>query len=217
VTETEVAMGFVYNNPTEAMARTYLEMNGWLVQNSLFTDLLLTRDGRSYRLEADVIGYRSPGMTIRREDDQPAPVDDGADAPADSREFFAGKEPENYWVYCELKANFLDVKYAETIRVLTIGKGKTTVGKKRKRVADRFNVSPPTVVIMAYNFTDELIEQIRANGWYYKNLSVMFNFILRRFHEMWNSKARLAYNDPWLDMVKHLAFHGYEPNRPNGD
>ena len=29
-------MGFVYNNVSEAMARTFLELNGWLVQNNLF-------------------------------------------------------------------------------------------------------------------------------------------------------------------------------------
>ena len=38
---------------------------------------------------------------------------------------------------------------------------------------------------------------------------MMFDFMLTRFHELWNSKGRIAYNDPWLDMVKHLAFYHY--------
>lgn len=170
-------MGFVYNNPTEAMARTYLEMNGWLVQNSLFTDLLRAKRGRKkYRLEADLVDYKPPGTTILNQHGAAAPLDTSVGKPDDTREFFAGDNSENNWAYCELKANFLDVKYAQQVAALA-GAGKENIEHKRKMIASRFGVLPPKVVIMAYNFTDDVLASIRANGWHYKDLGVMFDLI----------------------------------------
>jgi hypothetical protein len=130
-------MGFVYNKPTEAMAKTYLEMNGFLVQNDLFTDLLSHPDGRSYRFEADLIGYKPPNTTIFREHGGEAPVDKrSGKQTAAAREFFAGDNAEANWVYCELKANFLDGYYSTQVKNLAIV-DKAAVEHKRGQIARR--------------------------------------------------------------------------------
>ncbi|WP_422930855.1 hypothetical protein [Singulisphaera sp. PoT] len=197
-------MGFVYNNPTEAMARTFLEMNGWLVQNSLFTDLLSSPNGRSYRLEADLVAFKPPNTSVIGAQGI-IPLDERHDESEDTREFFAGPNAVDNWAYCELKANFLDADYARQIRSLVGPSGKETLQSKQVRIAARFGVPQPKIVVMAYNFTNDVIDTIRANGWYYKRLETMFDFILDRFNNYWDVKSRIAYNDPWLDMVKHLS------------
>ena len=209
-------MGFVYNNPTEAMAKTYLEMNGFLVQNNLFTDLLSQPDGKSYRFEADLIGFKPPNTTIFREYDLQAPVDKRSDKPtAPAEEFFAGDNADANWVYCELKANFLDLDYSTQVKDLAVA-NKAAVEHKREQIANRFGLKAHQVrvVIMAYHCTGDVRDVIVANGWLYKDLVDVFEFILGRFHIMWNSKARIAYSDPWLDMAKHVAFAGYHRDPP---
>jgi hypothetical protein len=208
-------VGFVYNNPTEAMARTFLEMNGWLVQNSLFTDLLILPSGRSYRLEADLVGYKPPNTRIQGAHGD-IPLDVREKQPEDSGEFFADNGADN-WAYCELKANFRDANHARQVSSLLTKTGRKTIQAKRNRVAERFGVPSPKVVIMAYNFTDGVIEAIKGNGWHYKRLEAVFNFILDRFDRYWDVKSRIAYNDPWLDMVKHLSFLNNSRPRPRSN
>jgi hypothetical protein len=162
-----------------------------------------------YKLEGDAVAYKPPATTILDQFGKPAPLDTRVDDSNRHREFFAGENEPNNWIYCELKANFLDKDHATQVTNLAED-GKEAIEHKRCQIAKRFNIPTPRVVIMAYQFSDDSLKAIRSNdGWHYKNLGAMFDFMLTRFHSLWDSKGRIAYNDPWLDMVKHLAFLGY--------
>ena len=78
-------MGMIFNNWWEAFCRTYLELNGYFVQNNLFTDL---HDlGESHPHEADIVAYKIPGTRIK------FALDDPPDRrPGDEHVFWAGSE-----------------------------------------------------------------------------------------------------------------------------
>ncbi len=194
-------MGFVYNNPMEALCTSYLEMQGYFVINNL-RPFVLEHDEPKFGYEADLVAYRLANTAVPH-------VDAAGPDPA-AHEFFPAAAGVDDLVYCEIKANIALTNDQQMVRdLVNEGAAVAKVKDKAERIRVRFGrAEPPRVVLMA----NRVIGPHRAtlggtHGWLFKEFLPMYRFMVDRFRLYPQQKGRVQYNDPWLEMFRFLQRH----------
>jgi len=227
-------MGFVYNNTWEAFCKTYFELHGYFVTTNLFaalqpmelTELAVAGvietddqdDGKkpkspSRNIEADLVAYRMPKTDLG------GFLLDKAGKKSDPFEFFAGdankckikdKASAQTLIYAEVRANLtIHSPHRQVAKMFDKGEGKKSrEGRKIERMTGllekRFGVKP-LVVVMAYHLGPQCKPLFMKNDlWRYKEFRTMFEFMQRRMRIAFQSKTRVLYNDPFLELFRYL-------------
>jgi hypothetical protein len=190
----EDEMGFVYNNTSEAMCTTFLEMNGFFVINNL-RPFILDEGETRFAFEADLVALKPPGTCILG----PEMRNDNSNP----QELYAGDNgASGLLIYCEIKADFTLNDSQRPIRELLSDDGIKKLRDKQSRLKTRYPSLVPEVAIFAHYIAKNHKETMAKLGWKYKEFPGIFAFMENRFHKHRDAKSRVQYNDPWLDMLK---------------
>jgi hypothetical protein len=189
-------MGFVYNNTSEAMCTTFLEMNGFFVINNL-RPFILDEFERRFAYEADLLAFKPAGTQVHA----PELRQEGCDPYL----FHAGdSSASGLMVYCEIKANFTLNDSQRQIRELLSGEGVKKMKDKQERICRRYPSLKPQVAVFAHYIAKNHKQTMAGLGWQYKEFPEVFAFMEGRFQAHRDAKSRVQYNDPWLDMLRFL-------------
>jgi hypothetical protein len=192
-------VGFVYNNPMEAMCVTYLEMNGYFVISNL-RPCVLESEQSQYGFEADLVAYRLPNTNL--------PHVDAPEREPENGQFYPPRDSRlPSLIYCEIKANIALGDDLQMVRNLLKSRDAIeNVERKANILCERFSVSREqlSVVMMANRLGKNQKVAIRNLNWLFKEFMPMFDFIKARFRKYPAQKGRVQYNDPWLEMLRFL-------------